>query len=191
MTAMNSVSLVIHYHQQTKHHPKRYARSLGFMDWANQPNPFRSFEGARKVLLDHPPLDSLPTYDGLFLDEKLPSQEISRSSISRIFFDSLALSAWKQARGTRPWSLRINPSSGALHPTEGYLVSGPIAGIANKPGVYHYLPYHHGLERRSGIPSETWETMAPGGIFVGLTSIYWRESWKYGERAFRYCHHDV
>jgi nitroreductase len=26
---------------------------------------------------------------------------------------------------------------------------------------------------------------------VGLTSIHWRESWKYGERAFRYCHHDA
>jgi nitroreductase len=24
-----------------------------------------------------------------------------------------------------------------------------------------------------------------------LSSIYWREAWKYGERAFRYCHHDV
>ena len=29
------------------------------------------------------------------------------------------------------------------------------------------------------------------GFFVGLSSIYWRESWKYGERAFRYCNHDV
>jgi nitroreductase len=26
---------------------------------------------------------------------------------------------------------------------------------------------------------------------VGLTSIYWRQAWKYGERAFRYCQHDV
>ena len=26
---------------------------------------------------------------------------------------------------------------------------------------------------------------------VGLTSIPWREAWKYGERAFRYCQHDV
>jgi nitroreductase len=26
---------------------------------------------------------------------------------------------------------------------------------------------------------------------VGLTSITWREAWKYGERAFRYCQHDV
>ena len=26
---------------------------------------------------------------------------------------------------------------------------------------------------------------------MGLSSIYWREAWKYGERAFRYCQHDV
>ena len=26
---------------------------------------------------------------------------------------------------------------------------------------------------------------------IGLSSIFWRESWKYGERAFRYCNHDV
>jgi nitroreductase len=26
---------------------------------------------------------------------------------------------------------------------------------------------------------------------IALTSIFWRESWKYGERAFRYCNHDV
>ena len=26
---------------------------------------------------------------------------------------------------------------------------------------------------------------------MGLSSIHWREAWKYGERAFRYCQHDV
>ena len=28
-------------------------------------------------------------------------------------------------------------------------------------------------------------------FLLALTSIFWRESWKYGERAFRYCNHDV
>jgi nitroreductase len=28
-------------------------------------------------------------------------------------------------------------------------------------------------------------------LFVGLSSIFWREAWKYGERAFRYCQHDL
>jgi nitroreductase len=36
---------------------------------------------------------------------------------------------------------------------------------------------------RSGFPEDT--------IFVGLTSIYWRVSWKYGLRAFRYAQHDI
>jgi nitroreductase len=31
----------------------------------------------------------------------------------------------------------------------------------------------------------------PGAFLVGLSSIHWREAWKYGERAFRYCQHDV
>jgi len=28
-------------------------------------------------------------------------------------------------------------------------------------------------------------------FLVGLSSIHWREAWKYGERAFRYCQHDL
>jgi nitroreductase len=28
-------------------------------------------------------------------------------------------------------------------------------------------------------------------LLVGLSSIHWREVWKYGERAFRYCQHDA
>lgn len=39
------VDRVIAYHLRTKHHFNRYAKSLGFLDWANQPNPFRRFEG--------------------------------------------------------------------------------------------------------------------------------------------------
>ena len=28
-------------------------------------------------------------------------------------------------------------------------------------------------------------------FLLGLSSIHWREAWKYGERAFRYCQHDA
>ncbi len=57
--------VVIAYHQRTKHHPQRYALSPGFMDWANQPNPFRRYRGARLLQLDHlPPIDrDRPLYD--------------------------------------------------------------------------------------------------------------------------------
>ena len=51
-TVLNSaVAETLLYHEQTKHHFHRYARSAGFLDWANQPNPFRCYEGVTAVRL--------------------------------------------------------------------------------------------------------------------------------------------
>ncbi len=183
---------VFRYHEQTKHHLDRYARSPGYLDWANQPDPFRRYEGAPLVELPLPELRREPTCDSLYL--RLPEpRPLDGDSISELFFFSLALSAWKQVRGLdgriqARWSLRVNPSSGNLHPTEAYLVCGPAEGLCEEPAVYHYAPHEHGLELRrrlAAVPG-----LAPGCALVGFTSIHWREAWKYGERAWRYCQHD-
>ncbi|MBM4152966.1 MAG: nitroreductase, partial [Kiritimatiellaceae bacterium] len=71
----------------------------------------------------------------------------------------------------------------------------PLAGLSDLAGVYHYCAFDHVLERRRILPEPVWKRLSanlpPHGFFVALTTIYWRESWKYGERAFRYCNHDV
>lgn len=182
------------YHERTKHHPERYASSLGYMDWANQPDPFRTFAGAEQIDLPHPSLRPTPTYDSLFRHGP-PASSLDAELIARLFFHSLALSAWKQVPGGGRWSLRVNPSSGNLHPTEGYLIAGTIPGLTEEPGVFHYAPFRHRLERRCRLSGQQWSDLTDGMpdpcVLVALTSIYWRESWKYGERAFRYCNHDV
>ena len=38
--------VVVAYHERTKHHFHRYAASLGYMDWATQPDPCRRYAGA-------------------------------------------------------------------------------------------------------------------------------------------------
>jgi len=43
----NIVRAIIRCHEATKHHYDRYARSAGYMDWENQPNPFRIYEKTR------------------------------------------------------------------------------------------------------------------------------------------------
>jgi SagB-type dehydrogenase family enzyme len=188
------LEIVREYHERTKHHLNRYARSLGYLDWANQPDPFRRYRGAHLIGLEHPPASDEPLFDQLVDPSALPARPLDRRSVSQLFYDSLALSAWKQAGGSR-WALRVNPSSGNLHPTEGYLVAGPIEGLTPAAGVYHYAPREHGLEVRRTLTDACWQSLSrslPGGaLLVGLTSIYWREAWKYGERAFRYCQHDV
>lgn len=189
-----SVTTVFAYHERTKHFPGRYARSPAHMDWATQPDPFRRFEGATLVHLDFVPAEDHPGYAAAFVPGIIPSAPLGRPSVSQLFQDSLALSAWKKSGDAR-WPLRVNPSSGNLHPTEGYLVAGPIPGLSPRPAVYHYAPHEHALERRADLSDQAWAALAeqlpPGSVLIGLTSIHWRESWKYGERAFRYCQHDV
>lgn len=185
---------VLEYHQQSKHDFHRYAPGPGYLDWANQPDPFRRYTGAPLVGLDRVPPTEIPRYEPAFLEGSLPPAPFDRAFLSQLFFDSLALSAWKQA-GENRWALRVNPSSGNLHPTEGYLLSGPVEGVCRTSIVAHYAPREHGLEIRAELPVELWEALTAGlpepAVLVGLSSIHWRETWKYGLRAYRYCQHDV
>jgi SagB-type dehydrogenase family enzyme len=183
---------IVRYHEETKHHYDRYAKSPGYMDWENQPNPFRIYENTTVVPL--PLLTQDPSADHLDLYQRRhrPALNFSLENIAGFLELSLGLSAWKAA-GESKWSLRMNPSSGNLHPTEGYLLIPPMDILEG--GVYHYNALLHALEKRAGVSSEFWQQIenhfgAPG-FLVGISSIFWRESWKYGERAFRYCNHDA
>lgn len=182
------------YHLRTRHAPHAYARALSYMDWDTQPDPFRRYVGAPVTPLDRSPTGLDARYDAV-IDGRLPTPAtVDFGALSSLFLNSLALSAWKEAGDLR-WSLRVNPSSGNLHPTEAYLVCGAIADVCDSPMVSHYNPLLHGLERRALLPEATWRLLAAdlprGAVIVGLTSIPVRESWKYGERAFRYCQHDL
>jgi SagB-type dehydrogenase family enzyme len=185
------MNTIICYHEETKHHFNRYARSAGSMDWSNQPDPFRFYEGKTPIPL--PFLKQEPTagHQDLYLRKNNVFQPINFDTVGGFLELSLALSAWKAVSGSQ-WSIRINPSSGNLHPTEAHLML-PVS--ESKAGLYHYNPLLHAIEERAEIPKSLWQQIQnhfkTEGFFVGLSSIFWRESWKYGERAFRYCCLDV
>ena len=72
---------------------------------------------------------------------------------------------------------------------------GPIQGLCEQPMVCHYAPQEHALEVRAEFDHARWDSLCSGfpahTFFIGLTSIHWREAWKYGQRAYRYCMHDA
>jgi SagB-type dehydrogenase family enzyme len=186
--------VVIAYHERTKHHFHRFATALGYMDWATQPDPFRRYAGASLVRLPLPQKGRLLPYRQLYASGTVAPEPLSLESVSLFFRYALSLTAWKRF-GETTWSLRANPSSGNLHPTEGYAVLPAIEGLGDTAAVYHYAPRAHALERRAVLGTErSTELFAPfpeAAFLVGLSSVPWREAWKYGERAFRYCQHDV
>ena len=179
---------IIAYHERTKHHPGRYARGPHGLDWATQPNPFRRFTGAQLIRLPLNDCDQTPSAAAVFGAATVAPQPLTLATLGLFFELSLGLSARKQIADSS-WYLRINPSSGNLHPTEAYAVLPDVAGPQCGAGVYHYAPFEHALEQRARWTQPV--TSVAGEFHVGLTSIIWREAWKYGERAFRYCQHDV
>lgn len=185
---------IIAYHEATKHHFNRFARSLGYMDWDTQPDPFRTYLGAPSIELPfggRVPARPFEAVYGLEADNPSP---LTLNTFARFLRHALGLSAWKEYGPSR-WSLRANPSSGNLHPTEAYAAIPTLPDLGNPPALVHYGPGNHQLEFRAHLPDACWKALAgglpDGGFFAGTASIQWRESWKYGERAFRYCLHDT
>ena len=166
------------YHESTKHSVQSLRRTPHVLDWANMPNPFRHYEGVPVLDLPaDPPDPETPASDG-------------PTFLSQLLYYSAAISATKLVPSTGfKYALRVNPSSGNLHPTEFHFVA---RGLKDWPdGLYHYRPSSHMAEQRaigdlllSGLGGD-----AP--IVFILTSIAWREAWKYRDRAYRYCLHDI
>jgi len=172
------------YHLRTKHKPTRYALGPAFLDWTSQPSPYRRFEGA--------PLLELP----LLLDQATPAfpgpaskpAPLDKSAIALFFELAFGLSAWKSVDGST-WALRNNPSSGNLHPTEAYALLDGVEGVSDGAALWHYAPLEHGLETRAAFSQR--HLLPGGGFLLGLSAVPWREAWKYGERAYRYCQLDA
>lgn len=174
------------YHEATKHTPERLRRAAYTLDWSNMPNPFRHYEGVPVVdLLADPPAPDIAAFD-LLRGALGPCDGAGGPAfLSSLLFYSAAISATKLAPATGSiYSLRVNPSSGNLHPTEFHFATRGLAGWED--GLYHYRPSQHMAEQRGrgdfGFDGEL--------VFI-LTSIAWREAWKYRERAYRYCLHDM
>jgi SagB-type dehydrogenase family enzyme len=198
------------YHQATKHSYQSVRSNAHYLDWANQPNPFRTYEGAPVIELPPDPgfanTGTFSTIGALAGSASIASENNSEDGnpialdalwLSQLLWHSMAISAWKKVpRTNNRYSLRVNPSSGNLHPTETYLALSGFTGLAD--GLYHYRADRHAIELRN---PGAWtqhlaevldiSSVAEPSLIVGLTSIFWREAWKYRDRAYRYCCHDL
>src|SRR5512135_1134056 len=152
------------YHEATKHSAASLRRTPHALDWANMPDPFRHYEGVPVLDLPaDPPDPETPAADG-------------PTFLSQLLYYSAAISATKIVPSTGfKYALRVNPSSGNLHPTEFHFTT---RGLKDWPdGLYHYRPSSHMAEQRAIGDLDITGASAP--IVFILTSIAWREAWKY------------
>ena len=155
-------------HEQTKHYPNKLAKSPGYLDWENQPNYYKEYL-APKISLDY--FDIKLPYERLY--KKNRPFEINLKTLGTLLKNSTAINAIKKLFNSQ-WEVRVNPSSGNLHPEEIYVI------FENK--ITHFNVKNFELE----ILGEAKKEIIKNGFIIILSSIPLREAWKYGERALRY-----
>jgi SagB-type dehydrogenase family enzyme len=178
------------YHQETSY--DRNNMSGHFLDWANQPDVLKNYEGREPILLPR--------------EVELPREKLSKllagetsgvhgsgmdlGTLSKLLLLTHTFTAKTRSQEGN-FYLRSAASAGALYPTELYTA---LRGVENlESGLYHYAIHHHGL-----VPLRTGDfgasVMEAAGlaekavpvVTFFLSAIFFRSAWKYRARAYRY-----
>jgi len=180
----------LEYHRTTSY--QRHHMQPHYLDWNNPPR-------THKIYPDLPgyALDSTGSCPQKSLWDLLDSTaELNRDSqfaiknLSDLLLLSYTLTA-KRQMGRQTMYYRSVPSAGALYPTELYLCSQDIKGL--DPGVYYYDIHGFSLKQlRSGniapfmVSGQNTAPISGAAATILLSGIFFRSSWKYRTRAFRY-----
>jgi hypothetical protein len=97
-------------------------------------------------------------------------------------------------RGGGEVEFRAAPCTSALYHEELYLVCGDLPGMP--AGVYHYGVHDHALRRLRDGDYRAHLVEASGGepalvqapAILVTTSVFWRNAWKYLNRAYRHTY---
>lgn len=153
------------YHQKTKHSYYSVRSNPNRIDWDNPPSRFKPYYDNKKVVLD------------------------LEKENHRFIYQSAGITAKKTYPGVE-YYLRVNPSAGALYPNEIYFQSRNNQDIED--GIYHFDSASNSIELLVNIEDEGiepylgYEKKQNGFIFL-VSSVYYRSSWKYKNRGYRYC----
>jgi SagB-type dehydrogenase family enzyme len=183
------------FHEATKHSKVSLQASGHYLDWENRPSPFKLYTGV--PLQDLPTEFLRPTLNALVsisggVPKERASTAIGVGTLAELLFFSAGITREVRLPGHGALYMRAAPATGALYPIELYVVCRDLEGLES--GVYHFSPGDFSLSRlRSGdwtsalssyAGSRSDISAAPASIV--LTSIAWRNSWKYQDRSYRH-----
>lgn len=168
----------------------RQKMSGHMLDWANQPNQFKTYPEGRKIAL---PQMTQPPYQTLWSlwrkkTEHISAVQLTVDKLAQLLVLGYTITAQSRAGQTY---YRSAASAGALYPNEIYLSAFQVEGLDQ--GVYHFDLLQHGLTRiRKGnfasITAEASKLKTPDHLIASLfvSGIFFRSAWKYRDRAYRY-----
>jgi len=190
------------YHERTKHSEEKLRRERFGLDWPNQPLPFKIYEDLAPIPLvrDYPsrPLPALAAIAApvAALGSDTPECIPDLAVLSRILYLSAGITKRRRHPGGEIY-FRAHPNTGALYHVDLYLATADLPDLP--AGVYHFGPHDFALRRLRAGDFRAALLLASGGnpriahapVVVASASTFWRNAWKYRERAWRHCFWDA
>ena len=170
---------IVRYHAFSSESRQSVFRRAPGVAWGDAPPPFKRYDDANKIALTKGSPGK-----GL-LGERLHHPALAaRFTVAELGRLLHLFSGITLRRGGH--ALRASPSSGALFPSELYIVARRVDGLA--PGLYHYDPEHHRLSALGPEPNPPNALASDDAdAVVLLSAIFRRTGYKYHNRAYRYA----
>ena len=187
------------YHNGTKHSYESIRTNRHYLDWENQPIPFKIYSELESIPLPQQLSSSGTTALEAISSLEAPTKDQVVPSIQTLA-EILYLSAGITRRRSYPGGeilFRAAACTGALYHIDLYLVCGDLPG--SKAGVYHFGPQDFALRRlrdgdyRNALVQASGRepAIANAPAIIVCASTYWRNAWKYQSRAYRHCYWDT
>ena len=160
------------------------------MDWAHQPDWFKTYPDAPRVKLPDLALDDSGLFDALARRRSVRAygpEPLALGELGALLWAGAGITARQEG-----FAFRTAPSAGGLYPIEHYVVANEVEGL--EQGLYHYDVLGRALERlhagdlrlpvaRAALDQRI--AAEAQAVFV-WTAVLERSRWKYGERFVRY-----
>lgn len=181
------------YHNATKHSYASVRSGGHYLDWANQPAPFKVYPGLDPILLPREwPQSGVAAISAIAETAAADRMALpDMTALAQLLHFSAGITRRRTFSGGELY-FRAAACTGALYEVELYLVCGELPDLA--AGVYHFSPAEFALRRlRAGdfrgvfVHATAGEpAVARAPAILVSSAIYWRNAWKYQARTYRH-----
>jgi SagB-type dehydrogenase family enzyme len=181
------------YHQATRHSYISVRTNPHFLDFSNQPLPFKIYPALEPSRM---PTEVRQTGVAALSAIAAGVPAASKAApnleaIAQLLYLSAGITRQRKYSGGEIY-FRAAACTGALYEVELYLVCGDLGDL--QAGLYHFAPAEFGLRRLRAGDYRHVLVEASGGepaiahapLTIVCTCTYWRNAWKYQARTYRH-----
>ncbi len=185
------------YHEATRHSYTSVRNNPHFLDFANQPLPFKIYPALEPSRMPaevrQTRVAALSAIAGSTSGHTPAQTNIAPDleAVAQLLYLSAGITRQRKYSGGEIY-FRAAACTGALYEVELYLICGDLANL--QAGVYHFAPAEFGLrplragDYRSVLAEATGgePAIAHAPLTIVCTCTYWRNAWKYQARTYRH-----